>query len=43
MALFEKYPELDDYDDTFVENEERWTSEIANYVDQHIDKFAKII
>lgn len=43
MALFEKYPEFDDYDDTFVENEERWTSEIANYVDQHIDKFAKII
>jgi len=43
MALFEKYPEFDDYDDTFVENEERWTSEIANYVDQNIDKFAKII
>lgn len=43
MAMFEKYPEFDDYDDEFVENEERWTDEIAHYVDSHIDNFAKII
>ena len=43
MALFEQFPEFDDYDDEFVENEERWTSEIAQYVDNHIDRFAKIV
>lgn len=43
MALFERYPEFDDFDDEFVENEERWTDEIAHYVDEHIDRFAKIV
>lgn len=43
MALFEKYPEFDDFDDAFVENEERWTNEIVHYVDRHIGRFAKIV
>ena len=42
MAMFEKYPEFDDYDDEFVENEELWTEAVARYVDEHIDDFAKI-
>lgn len=42
MALFEQYPEFDDLDDTFVENEESWTEQIAEYIDQHIEKFAHI-
>ena len=42
MALFEQYPQFDDYDDMFVENEERWTKEIALYVDENVDRFAKI-
>ena len=42
MALFEKYPEFDDLDDSFVENEERWTSEIAHYIDENIERFATI-
>lgn len=42
MALFERFPDFDDFDDTFVENEEEWTSEIAHYIDGHIDEFAKI-
>ena len=42
MALFEQYPQFDDYDDLFVENEERWTAQIAHYVDEHIEKFATI-
>ena len=40
MALFEQFPEFDDLDDTFVENEESWTEQIAEYIDQHIEKFA---
>ena len=42
MALYEKYPEFDDYDDLFVENEEEWTSKVAYYIDEHIDRFAVI-
>lgn len=42
MALFEQYPEWDDFDDEFVENEESWTDEIAHYIDGHIDQFAII-
>ena len=39
MSLFEKYPEFDDYDDVFIENEEEWTGIVAAYVDNHIDNF----
>ncbi len=43
MALFEQFPDFDEYDDDFVENEEKWTSEVAHYVDNNIDSFAKIV
>ena len=42
MALFERFPKFDDLDDEFVENEERFTAEIAHYVDEHIENFATI-
>ena len=42
MAMFEQYPEFDDYDDEFVENEEQWTEAVARYVDEHIEDFATI-
>ena len=41
MALFEQFPDFDEYDDDFVENEEKWTSEVAHYVDDNIDSFAR--
>ena len=43
MALFEQFPDFDEYDDDFVENEEKWTSEVAHYVDDNINSFAKIV
>ncbi len=43
MALYEEFPEFDDYDDLFVEHEEEWTSMIAAYIDDHIDSFATIV
>ena len=43
MALFEQMPEFDDLDDEFVANEERWTGEVACYVDEHIERFATIV
>ncbi len=43
MALFERMPEFDEYDDEFVENEEEWTSVVAYYIDEHLPRFATII
>ena len=40
MALFEHFPQFDDYDDWFVEREEELVAQIAHYVDENIDKFA---
>jgi hypothetical protein len=42
MALYEQCPEFDDYDDEFVENEEKFTSMIACYIDEHITDFVTI-
>ena len=42
MAMFEQFPAFDDMDDSFVENEEAWTGQIAQYIDEHIEKFAHI-
>lgn len=41
-ALYEQYPEFDEFDDVFVENEEGFTSMVAHYVDEHLDNFCKI-
>ncbi len=43
MALFERFPVFDDFDDFFVEHEEEWTTAIAQYVDGHIEAFAEIV
>ena len=43
MALFEQFPEFDDMDDLFVDQEEVWTEQVARYIDEHIDKFASIV
>lgn len=43
MELFERFPDFDDLDDKFVENEEQWTNRIAFYVDDNLDKFATIV
>ena len=42
MAMFKRMPEFDDLDDDFVANEEQWTSQLAYYIDEHIDNFAAI-
>ena len=43
MALYERFPQFDDYDDWFVENEEKLVEHIARYVDEHLDNFAKVV
>ncbi len=42
VALFEQFPEFDDLDDTFVEEEENWTADIAHYIDENIERFANV-
>ena len=42
MALFEQFPDFEDMDDKFIENEEAWTEMIAHYVDDNIERFATI-
>ena len=41
MALFEQYPEFDDLDDAFVEQEEDFTRLVARYVEEHPDSFSR--
>lgn len=42
MAMFEQYPQFDELDDEFVEEEENITSAVAYYVDEHINQFLSI-
>ena len=42
MELFERFPDFDDLDDKFVENEEQWTNRIAFYVDDNLDTASKL-
>ena len=43
MARFEQYPEFDDLDDEFIEEEEMYTSQVAHYVDEHLESFVEIV
>ncbi|MBE6288369.1 MAG: DUF4375 domain-containing protein [Mediterranea massiliensis] len=42
MAMYEQYEAFDELEDDFLEKEERFTAQIAEYVDNHIDLFAEI-
>lgn len=42
MALFEQYPQFDDLDDEFIENEEDITTVIAHYIDNHLSQFCEV-
>lgn len=42
MALFEQYPEFDDLDDEFVEEEEDYSAQVAEYVAGHLEDFGQI-
>lgn len=42
MAMYERYEAFDDLEDAFIENEEEITEQIARYVDEHLEDFARI-
>ena len=39
MSLYEKLPAFEGFDDEFVSNEEKWSEQVATYVDEHLDDF----
>ena len=43
MALFEQFPEFDELDDSFIEQEEEIQAAVAHYIDEHIKNFATIV
>ena len=43
MAMYEQYEALDELEEAYLEMEEQVTALVANYVDDHLDLFAKII
>lgn len=43
MALYEKYPDFDEFDDEFVDKEESFSQAIAEYVDENISSFCSVI
>lgn len=43
MALYEQYPEFDEFDDDFVEHNDKNADLIANYVNEHLGDFVTII
>lgn len=43
MALYEKFPEFDNFDDDFVSHEEAWTEMVAHYIDENINEFVNPI
>lgn len=42
MAMFERFPAFDEFDDEFVEFEEEWTAQVAQYIDEHIEQFVVV-
>ncbi len=43
MAMYEQYEAFDDLEDAFLEKEEMFTAQVAEYVDEHLDLFAKVV
>lgn len=43
MAMYEQFEVFDELEETFFEMEELVTTQVANYVDGHLESFAKII
>lgn len=43
MAMYEQYEVFDDLEEAYLEMEEQVTAQIAQYVDEHLELFAKIM
>ena len=43
MALFEQFPQFDDLDDEFVEEEENICQAVGQYVADHLERFVEVV
>lgn len=43
MAMYEQYEAFDELEEEYLEMEEEVTAQVARYVDEHLDLFAKIV
>lgn len=43
MAMYEQYEVFDELEEEFLEKEEEMTAQVAGYVDEHLELFAKVI
>lgn len=43
MAMYEEYEAFDELEEEYFEMEEEVTAQVARYVDEHLDLFAKIV
>lgn len=43
MAMYEQYEAFDELEEEYFEMEEEVTAQVARYVDEHLDLFAKIV
>ncbi len=43
MAMYEQYEVFDELEEDFMAHEEYITAKIAEYVDEHLELFAKIV
>lgn len=43
MAMYEQYEVFDDLEEKFMDMEEQITAQIAEYVDQHLERFAFVV
>lgn len=43
MALFEQFPQFDDLDDEFIEEEENICQAVGQYVTDHLERFVEVV
>lgn len=43
MALYERFPDFEEFDDEFVDKEEDFTQAMAKYVDDNLSRFCTVI
>ena len=43
MAMYEQYEAFDELEESYIEEEEGITAQIAHYVDEHLELFADIV
>lgn len=43
MAMYEEFDAFDPMEDKFIEHEEEWTETVARYVDEHLERFVRVV